>query len=93
MSVARDDEPDPSIAGTFRMHVVQIEAMGLTIDFERDVSRARRIDHRVDVECVRFSPENRATGWMTENVDMRVVDRAEEPIGHLLRVLAEGRVY
>ena len=69
--------------------VVQVEAVDLAVDLERDAARDGRVDDRVDVELIRLALQQPAPGRVAEDVDVRVLDRAQQPIGHLLAILIE----
>ena len=89
MRVARDDEPRAAIAGQLRMDIAQIQPFDLTVDFEQHAARDGRVDDGGHVERIRLALQEPAPGRMAEDVDVRVLDRAQQPIGHLLLILIE----
>ena len=93
MGVARDDEPRAAIPGELRVDVVQVQPIDLTVDFERHAPRRGRVDDRGDVERIRLALQDPAPGRVAEDVDMRVLERAQQPVGHLLVILIERGVH
>src|SRR5687768_17596153 len=92
MRVRGDRKPYTSLAGHPRIDVVEVEPVGLTVDFQRDAVAGGGGHHGVHRDAVRVALQKQAAGWMAENVDPSALERLEEAVGHLRLVLAEMRM-
>ena len=93
MRVARDHELSAAILGEPRVDVVQIEPIDLAVDLERDAGSGRRVEDGLDVEGIGLAPKQTPAGGVAEDVDVGVLDRPQQPVGHLLAILVESGVH
>ena len=87
--VGRDRDAHARLAREPRMDVAHVESVGLAVDLERRAGLDRARDDALDVDvCARAAVELPA-GEVPDAVDVRMVDRREDPLG---RAPVEGRV-
>ena len=92
MRVRVDDELHASIARQPGVNVVEIQAIDLAVDLKRDAGRGRGGEHPVDIEAVGLAFEDQPSGRVRQDIHPRAGHRAQQPVGHLRRVLVERRV-
>ena len=84
MRVAVERERDAEIARAARERAREIEARGLAVDLERGPGARGRGEDRVVIELVARERLAVAAGRMTDDRDVRILARADDPRGHRL---------
>jgi hypothetical protein len=74
------------------VHVVEVAPPRRTVDLEHRPGARRGVDDRVDVDRVGRALLDQAPRGVADDVDERVLDRADHPRGHRLAVERELRV-
>src|SRR5689334_7169892 len=82
--VAADHEAGAGIARGARVHVIEIETLGLGVDLEHDAGRCGHGDHAFEIDGDRRALAEQSTRRVREHVDMAVADRAHDALGHRL---------
>ena len=72
---------------------LKIEPIDLAVDLDGDAVPRRGVDDRFDVDRVRLALQDPPAGRMAEDVDVRVLDGAQQAVGHLLPILVERGVH
>ena len=64
-----DDEVCPARPREVRVRVVEVEAIGLRVDFQSDPVADRGIDDRFDIHVVGLALQNDASGRVADDID------------------------
>ena len=92
MCVAVDHDRDPGRGRRTRVDVVEVATVGRGVDLEHLAAGDGRLDHPLEIELVRSTPFDFPSREVADDVDVRVLDRVHDPVGHRRRVHRERRV-
>ena len=76
MRVRADFDRHAQILGTVQIAPVEIEPVWIGIELDRRADFTRLLEHRLHVEPVRLAVEQQPAGWVRENGQMRIIERA-----------------
>src|SRR5438270_928108 len=75
---------EAEVEGEADVAPVQIEAVRIAVDLDHDAALSRLFKNALEVDAVAIAREQLAAGEMAEKGDVRVVERAQHPLGHLI---------
>ena len=82
----------PASTGEAGVVLGEVAAVGVAVDLEHRAGAGRGLDHRLDVDPVGLAAADQPAGEVADAVDVRVLDRGQHPLGHLLLGDREGGV-
>src|SRR4051812_1439064 len=80
MRVGVDDELQPGFLRRARVHIAQVEPVGLPIDLQEASDLDRLLDHALDVDRPRPANADPPAGQMADAVDIWIVHRLEHAL-------------
>ena len=83
MGIGRNGDSDTSLAGEPRVRVAQVQPVGLGVDLERGSRLRGPRDDALDVDVGSGPLQDPPAGQVSDAVDVRVVDRAQDALGRV----------
>jgi hypothetical protein len=91
--VGADRDRDPALRRAARVRVAEVEPLRRAVDLERFAVALRRREHCVQVHVVRLAAPDPAARGVHEDVDVRMLEGADDAGGHRGALLLEARVH
>ena len=92
MGVGIDRQEDAGLRCPTSQRILEIQALGRSVDLQRRLVFRRRLNHAVDVDVGGPPLAQETPGGMADDVDMRMGDRPHQPLRELLTILPQSRV-
>ena len=83
---------DAGVDGEAGVAVGEVAAVGVAVDLDHRAGAGGGLGDRLDVDPVGLAAADQAAGEVADAVDVRVLDRGEDALGHLLFGDREGGV-
>ena len=92
VGVGVEDDRDAGFGGEAGVVLGEVAAVGVAVDLEHRAGAGGGLGDRLDVDPVGLAAADQAAGEVADAVDVRVLDRGEDALGHLLFGDREGGV-
>src|ERR1043165_823150 len=90
--VGVDAERHAAVEGALDQAPVEIEAVRIAVDLDHHAALAGALEDLVELHRVAVARQEQAPGEVAEERDVRIVERAEDPLRHLVLVHVEAGV-
>ena len=90
VGVGVDTDRDPHFLCTSGKPIFQIESGGVSVDLQCHTGYGRRFQDRLHIQIGTFAFGDQASGGVTDDIHMRIIDRVQQALGDFLPRLAQG---